>query len=92
MAESAKSEKLTANLKKETESPKLSTPDGEADGAETTEGEEKPAAVNFDALAQVDKKPAAEEKKPSSKSKKKPEIKEWILFKFKNIRQDLQDY
>ena len=72
-AESEKSEELTANLKKETESPKLSTPDGEADGAETTEGEEKPAAVNFDALAQVDKKPAAEEKKPSSKSKKKPE-------------------
>ena len=72
-AEAAKSESLTANLKKEG-SPKLSTSDNEeeAEDAEATEGEGKPAKVNFDALAQVDKKPAEEEKKPSSKSKKKP--------------------
>lgn len=70
-AEAAKSESLTANLKKEG-SPKLSNPDDESEEGEAPGDEEKPAKVNFDALAQVDKKPAEEEKKPSSKSKKKP--------------------
>ncbi len=72
--EAEKSETLTANLKKDTESPEVAAPEAEEEAAEETaakEEDEKPDTVDFNALAQVEKKTETEEKKPSSSSKKK---------------------
>ena len=70
--EAEKSETLTANLKKDGESPQLPAPDEEDGEAEEMAEEEKPEAVDFNALAQVEKKAETkEEKKPTTSSKKK---------------------
>lgn len=70
--EAAKSEQLTANLNKESKSPNLDLPEGEeGEAEEMAKEEEEPDTVDFNALAQVEKKTEPEEKKTSSSKAKK---------------------